>query len=228
MHRAFVLIVSIAAPLAFGCKACEDKPQPKPAAQEVARPTQGDEAKRQARLNGRHLDRSKEYPKNAEGSVACGEDVDCFVLQAESCTPADLDNTLRGTMFGVEQAIAAQYHILGSEDDRCKMTRRVTSIRVELNPKLEEALRKQGKTDADMATMKADSERALRKHNPELVTCAFEPEQALSVALDVAESKPNPKPWRDACKETPGAAAPAPAPAADEAKPAPAKPAPKP
>jgi hypothetical protein len=227
MHRTFVVIASIALPLAFGCKGCEEnKPQDKPeiAPQKITRPTQNDDAKRTARLNGRHLDRGKEYPKNADGKIACGTDVDCFVVQAEKCTPANLDNTLRGSVFGIEQAVAAEYHILGSDRDRCKMTRHVTSVTVQLDPKLQEALRKQHKTDEDLATMKADSERALRKHNPEMLSCEFDMDQALSVALDVAESKPNPEPWRESCKEIASAETPAEAPA-PAAKTAPAKPA---
>jgi hypothetical protein len=227
MHKTFVVIASIALPLAFGCKGCEkDRPSGKPevAQQTITHPTQSDDAKRTARLNGRHLDRGKDYPKNADGKVACGNDVDCFVVQAEKCAPADLDNTLRGSVFGIQQSVAAEYHILGSDADRCKMTRHVTAVSVQLDAKLAEALRKQHKTDEDLATMKADSERALQKHNPEMLTCEFDMEQALSVALDIAESKPNPQPWRESCKEIASARTPAAAPA-PAAKPAPAKPA---
>lgn len=216
-----LIFTSIGLLLACGCKGCEDRgAPPTPAAQTITHPTQSDEAKRAARLNGRHLDPSKEYPKNADGSVACGEDVDCFVLQAQSCTQADLVSTMRGGAFGIEQAVAAQYRILGRSADRCQLTRHVTSATVQLDPKLQEALRKQGKSDDDLAAMKAASERALRKHNPEMLSCSFDMERTLSVALDVAESKPDPQPWRECTQiASPGAPAAAPAPAAAKAAP---------
>src|SRR4051812_21448315 len=219
MHRAFILIASITMLLAFGCKGCQDSPPPLPAAQSIEHATQGDEAKLSARLNSRKLDRSKVYPKDAEGVVACGNDIDCFVVQAESCTKADLDNTLRAGGFGIEQAISAQYHLLGGDSDHCNMTRHITEISVGLNPKLEEALRKQGKTDDEIAKLKADSQASLRKRNPPMLSCTFDAGETLAVALDIAEAKLDWRPWRNSCKELPSADAPAATPA-DNAAPA--------
>jgi hypothetical protein len=205
MPRHLILLASAVMSFALGCKGCSERTTrpagSPPAAEAPAMRTQSDEASLQDRLRARNLDRSKEYPKNADGSIACGGDADCFVAQAEKCAPAELKYLLKGGMFGVEQEVEAEYRITGADGARCKASRHITGMAIHMHPKLEEALRNQGKTAGDIEGMRQNAEIMMRTQNPALLECVFDKSEVLGVALDLAENRIDPMPWRKSCEE---------------------------
>jgi hypothetical protein len=135
------------------------------------------------------LDRSKVYPKDAEGRVACGSDADCFVIQAEHCTMATFTTDHKFNPYGIEQRVQARHLILGSDAGKCRFAREVLSLDVTLHPKLIEALKKKSDGDELIASMKTDSLAAMQRDNPAREECWFDADQAVAAAIDIADSK---------------------------------------
>ena len=199
----WISCLALAVALALGCKnACAgERPASSAGPSPLLREAQSASERLHARLRARKLDRQKTYPKNPDGSIACASDVDCFVLQAERCAKADLTHVQILSGFGMVQRVEAHYEVEGKDGEHCKLKRKVLSVGVSIDARLEQALRKQGKSDADIDALKREAERNLRKGNPTLVECTFSDDQVLTVALDLAEQKLDPAPWRSACQK---------------------------
>jgi hypothetical protein len=195
-----------------------------------------------SRLSARKIDRTKVYPKDAQGNVACESSVDCFIVQSESCVPASLTHTIVTSGFGLTQRVNARYRIAGKEADRCKVERHVLALDTTIDPVMADALRKRGKSEAEVETIRTDALASLRKRNPAHLECFFDENHLLETALNLADGRYDADEWRNACRDLEGppaatgitteapAAAPAVAPVAQEppapgAKPAAAKPA---
>ncbi len=223
-----------------GCKACSDESDVSPAP-EAERTEQSSRARVLSRLSARKIDRSKVYPKDAQGKVLCQTDVDCFILQAETCSGATFTHTLVNSGYGIKQSVNAHYVIGGKEGTRCKVERHVQAIDTAIDPVMAEALRKRGKSESEIDTVRADSIESLRRRHPPRLDCLFGESELLETTLNLADGRFDGKEWKAACRvvdappsavglpaeEQPAAAdAPAaPEPAATGAKPEPAKPA---
>jgi hypothetical protein len=203
MPRRFHLLACLALTGFAACKGCEDRKEA-PAAAAPERSEQSQRARVLSRMSGRKLDRSKVYPKDGYGVVQCATDIDCFILQAEGCTPAALDHRQTVSGYGITQEVRARYRITGSEVGRCKLEREVQSIDARLDPAMVEAFHKRGKTDEDVNTLRAEAIESLRGRNPSRLECFLTNDQVLEAALNLAEGRYNPVHWKTACRELAG------------------------
>jgi hypothetical protein len=197
--RSDFAVLALCAGLLAGCNGCESRSaQPAaPPAQSSAEPpattplpVSPERSKLDERLAKRKLDRAKVYPRGEDGSVQCARDVDCFIVQAEHCTPALLEHARSVSGFGVERRIASTFHISGQGETGCKLERRVTELRVRMATKLEQMLRDQEhQSDAELQKMRDTMLTALRERNPPEVACELSSDQMLTLALDLAEGR---------------------------------------
>jgi hypothetical protein len=221
-HR-LVLGACIALAGSAGCKGCSDRLPGGAAipAPQVTREAQSAHERVMARVAARKLNRDKVYPNDAQGAVLCEADVDCFLIQAERCSPATLTHRLVYSGYGMDQRVNARYRIDGSEADRCKIDRQVLALDTEVNPVMREALRKRGKSDAEIEKIESDALTALQRAHPAHQECFFDGDGLLATLLDLADGRFATHAWRSACRTVDGpapatgsAAAPAPEPGA--------------
>lgn len=203
MQRQLQLLACFAL-TAIGCRGCQDRTEEPPPAAEAERSVQSERARVLSRMSSRKLDRAKVYPKDAQGVVQCGRDMDCFILQAERCTVSSLDHVQTVSGYGISQYVRARYRITGSEVGRCKVEREVLAIDAKLDKVMIEGLRKRGKTDEEIATLRSDALDSLRGRNPPRLECFLSADQTLEASLNLAEGRYNPLHWRTACRELQG------------------------
>jgi hypothetical protein len=180
-----------------GCEGCREQAAapaapatgPAPAAAAPARVAHN---ALEARLAKRSLARDKSYPRGEDGSVQCAGDADCFIVQAERCTPARLEHLQSATGFGLEQRAASIFQIRGKGTGGCQLERQVTELRVRMAAQVEQLLQKQGKSASDLQAIRDTMLRKPRERNPPAVTCQLAHEQLLALALDLAEGRFDP------------------------------------
>jgi hypothetical protein len=139
-------------------------------------------------LEAHQIDRSKQYKKDADGQVACERDVGCFLVQAEKCAAARLTTEHKSSGYGVETRVVARFTI-SAEGGKCRFVRDVQSVDVKVHPIIEESLRKRGKTEEEIASMRRDTLRTARRQIPQREECWYSREQALAAALDAADGR---------------------------------------
>jgi hypothetical protein len=207
---------------AVSCKGCAKQETPHAEPEEVSQ-----HARLLARMADLKIDRSKVYPKDTSGVVACGDDTLCFVLQAESCARATMTRKTTVSGYGMHDVVDADYAITGPESGQCRLTRHVRSADTHIDPRLVDALRAEGKSESDIAVMQTNASAQLREKNPPQIDCSFTNDDALEVVLDLADGKFNDKLFRENCHEVEDAPRAAPTEEGeDNAAPAAAQPAP--
>jgi hypothetical protein len=189
-----------------GCKGCSDGTDTAPTAPQVERREESERARVLSRLSARRLDRDKAYPKDADGSVKCDTDVDCFLVQAERCATASLTHTVVTSGYGLKQRVQARYRIGGKEADRCKVERHVLALETDVDPVMVEALRKAGKTGDQIEATRDEALEALRHRNPAHLECFFDEVQLLETTMNLADGRFDQYVWRNACRELEGPA----------------------
>jgi hypothetical protein len=209
---------------AVSCKGCAKQETPHAEPEEESQ-----HARLLARMADLKIDRTKVYPKDSSGVVACGEDTLCFVLQAETCVRATMTRKTTVSGYGMHDVVDADYAVTGPEAGQCRLTRHVRSADTHIDPRLVDALRAEGKSESDIAVLQTDTSSQLRDKNPPQLDCSFTNDDVLEVVLDLADGKFNDKLFRENChevedapraapteegedNEAPGAAQPAPAP----------------
>jgi hypothetical protein len=155
-----------------------------------------------ARIADLKIDRSRVYPKDANGVVPCGDDMHCFVLQGETCTRAEVTHKLTISGYGIHNVVDATYTILGSEADRCRMRRRVRSADSHIDQNMIDALRADGKTEMDIARYQTEASTRLRKDTPLQLDCWFMNEDVLEIALDLTDQRSNDKLLQVGCHQS--------------------------
>ena len=85
------------------------------------------------------------------GPVNCGQDFDCFIRHAQSCTPARLVRTDDFDLLGTQVKSTTQYELGGLRAGACRFTQRTLDVRALLGEVARAKLRSQGKTDAELA-----------------------------------------------------------------------------
>jgi len=181
---------------AVSCKGCAKQETPHAEPEEESQ-----HARLLARMADLKIDRSKVYPKDAAGVVACGEDALCFVLQAESCARATMARKTTVSGYGMHDVVEADYAIAGSEAGLCRFSRHVRSADTHIDPRLVDALRAEGKSESDIAVLQTDTSAQLRDKNPPQLDCSFTNDDALEVVLDLADGKFNDKLFRENCHQ---------------------------
>jgi hypothetical protein len=207
MKRRIHLLASLVLAGSAGCKGCADQ-QGTPAAAEAEgeRSAQTARAQLLSRMSARKLDRSKAYPKDAQGAVQCDRDADCFILQAERCTPASLRHLQTVEGYGLTQDVHARYRITGSEVGRCKLEREVLKLDARIAQVTADALRKRGKSEEEIKTVITEALEGLRRRNRPRIECFLTSDQVLEAALNLAEGRHNPVDWPTACRDLEGKA----------------------
>ena len=200
-HRALACLLAFASCFFASCRGCEDEAAPPPVRASQLSPIETKRIGLADRRAARKIDPAKTLTTDATGVTQCGEDRDCFVLTAERCVPAVFDHTQVVALFGLEQRVASRYTIVGETQAGCALRRDLLSLGLEVSPELLTALHGKGKTDEEIAKLKADTYRQLQARNPARVSCTFTSEELLEAALDLAEGKYEPKSWRDKCTE---------------------------
>lgn len=179
----------------MGCHGCGEQTAPPAAAAPAppaAPPARVARNALEARLAKRALVRDKSYPRGEDGSVQCASDADCFIVQAERCTPALLEHSHSATGFGLEQRARSTFRIGGQGAAGCKLERRVTELRVRMAARVEQLLLEQGKSAADLQQIRDTMLAKLRERNPPEVACELAQEQLVALALDLAEGRFDP------------------------------------
>jgi hypothetical protein len=200
-HRALACLLAGATCLLAACRGCDDEAAaPKVRASQLS-PIESQRIGLADRRAARKIDAAKTLTTDAAGVTQCGEDRDCFVLTAERCVPAVLEHTQVLTLFGLEQRVAWRYTIVGETDGGCALRRDLLSLGLEVSPELRTALHAKGKTDEEIAKLKAETYERLQERSPARVSCKLSGDEALEAALDLADGKYDSKPWRDKCTE---------------------------
>lgn len=200
---------------AVSCKGCAKQETPHAEPEEESQ-----HARLLARMADLKIDRSKVYPKDAAGVVACADDTLCFVQQAETCARATMTRKTTVSGYGMHDVIDADYAITGPESGQCRITRHVRSADTHIDPRLIDALRAEGKSESDIAVMQTNTSEQLRERNPSQLDCMFTTDDALEVVLDLADGKFNDKLFRENCHQVEDE--PRAAPTEEEAEPTPA------
>jgi hypothetical protein len=193
-------LVAIAALLVMaGCKGCVEEDLPPTMRASKLSPIESRRLSVLDRRAARNIDPNKKLTTDAAGVTQCGRDIDCFVLTAEKCSPSVLDHTQDLTLFGIVQHLAARYTIVGESEGSCELHRRIDELEVTLHPELIAALRSTGRTDAELATMKAEAQQKSVDRNPRRQACRFEGDEPLEAVLDLAEGTPSSRVWNKRC-----------------------------
>jgi hypothetical protein len=197
---AFFAVFALGPELA-ACRGCGSTATPAAVASELPI-----EAARRADLLARFadlkIDRSRMYPKNERGVVTCGDDANCFVAQAETCTRAELSIKLTDSGYGIHNVVDAVYTINGIEAEQCRLRRQVRTAKVHLDQPLVAALRADGHNEADVQRQRAMFTKQLRQRTPVLLDCWFSSDDVLEVTLDLASKRFNDKLFRLNCHES--------------------------
>jgi len=213
------------------CRGC-DKPPPPGAALEPATAVDTRRADLLARFADLKSDRSHVYPKDERGVVTCGDDMQCFVAQAENCMRAEVTSKITDSGYGIHNVIEARYTIEGSEPNQCRLSRRVISANAYFEEPLVAAMRAEGKSELDVDQVQTEATTRLRRRTTPQLDCTFTNDDMLEATIDLAHQLFNDKLFRLNCHESNVAARPldppsgarAPAGGAERAAPAPIAP----
>ncbi|MGH7321526.1 MAG: hypothetical protein ACRELA_18150 [Candidatus Rokuibacteriota bacterium] len=127
-------------------------------------------------------DATAQTPATGRGSpVNCGQDLDCLIRHAQSCTPARVVRTDDTDFLGLQQKSTTQYELGGLRAGACRFTQRALDVRVKFNEDLRQTLRKDGKTDADIAELERTWFAKLRAEGKDRQTCDFPPKRLLEI-----------------------------------------------
>ena len=114
--------------------------------------------------------------------VNCGQDFDCFVRHARSCTPARVARTDDIDFLGlVTGKSTTQYELEGLRAGACRFTQRALDVRVKLGEDSRAQLRAEGKTDAEIAEVERTWLERLRAEGQDRQTCDFPPKRLLEI-----------------------------------------------
>jgi hypothetical protein len=198
MQNPLLSMVALTLALALGCKGCDDGLS---ASASPQREQQNEQTQLRTRLAARKLDRNKAYPKGEDGVIACGADTDCFLIQGERCSTAVVTHGDTFAGYGLEEHVEARYRITGSDGEKCRLVRETLAIDAKLDPHLVTALKKQGKSEQELAQVKDTALETLRAGNPARFECSLSADQMLEAGLNLAEGRYDTQFWRLACNE---------------------------
>jgi hypothetical protein len=193
MPHALLRVVLCALALGCGCKGCDA------GAGGPAREQQSEQAQMRARVAARKLDRHLIYPKTADGTIECGSDADCFLIQGERCAKATVTHMDKLSAYGLVETIEARYRIVGNDQGKCKLLRDTTKLAATIDPRWREVLKQKGTTDEQLDQTRGSALETLREGNPGRFVCSLDPDQMLEAGLNLAESHYDPSFWRLAC-----------------------------
>jgi hypothetical protein len=227
---AFFALLAVGTGLS-ACRGC-DKPAPPAAAIEPATAIDARRADLLARFADLKIDRSRVYPKDERGVVTCGDDMQCFVAQAENCLRAEVTSKITDSGYGIHNVVEARYTIEGSEPNRCRLSRHVLSANAYFEEPLVAAMRAEGKSETEVDEVQTEATARLRRRTTPQLDCTFTNDDVLEATIDLAHQLFNDKLFRLNCHESnvaarplePPTSAPAPAGGAERAAPAPIAP----
>lgn len=202
MHNPPLSMVTCALALALGCKSCTDDGPGTSSNPGPAREQQTDLAQLRSRLAARRLDRNKAYPKGEDGSIACGTDPDCFLVQSERCVKAVVMHTDTLSAYGLVEKIEARYRILGGEGNKCKLVRDTLALSANIDGKWIEMLKQKGIPHEQTEQIRSNALETLREGNPDRLECLLTPDQMLEVGVNLTDNHYDPQFWRLACSVT--------------------------
>jgi hypothetical protein len=188
---------------ALGCRGCEEDAAPSPATTAAApvREAQTEQARLRSRLTARNLDHSKSYPKNPDGSVNCGSDADCLLIQSEHCSKAVLNHVQTMSAYGLEERIQTRYTLGGEPNEGCTLRRETLGLEVKMVDSWRQLMKHAGKTDEEIDLARQSALDALNDENPPRLECVLADELLLEALLDVAENLYDPMFWHQHCTE---------------------------
>jgi len=196
---AFFAFLALAAGLS-ACRGCGD-PQP-PAAALEAMPADTRRSDLLARFADLKIDRSHVYPRDARGIVTCGDDMRCFVAQAETCARAEVTTKITDSGYGIHNVVEAVYTLEGSEPNLCRLSRRLRSAYAHFEGPLVAALRSEGKSELDVEQVQSEATARLRRRTTARLDCSFTNDDVLEVTIDLAHNHVNDKLFRLNCHES--------------------------
>jgi hypothetical protein len=197
---AFVGLLALAAGVS-GCRGCKE-PAPPAAAEELAVDMR--RADLLARMADLKVDRSRVYPKDQFGSIRCGDDMQCFVAQAETCTPAEVTAKITDSGYGIHNVVQAVYSIVGSEQGQCKLRRKVLSATSHYERSLVAAMRADGKNELEVEQVQNETTARLRERTALHLECSFSRDDVLEAVLDLARNRFHDKLFRLGCQDSSG------------------------
>ncbi len=172
-----------------GCSSCGDEKRGRRKGAPEIDPARRLHDEVEARLADRRIDRDKAYPKDEKGQVVCGEDSSCFLVQVERCEPAlfthKRDNP--GMMF--IQRTEAMYRVAGKRSAGCALQRARVRHELLLDDATRAAFAKQGKDEAFIAKLRDEALATFLPADPPRLECVLPRDNALDLALDIADNR---------------------------------------
>jgi hypothetical protein len=202
---AFFAFLALAAGLS-ACRGCSRPPPP--AAALDASPADTRRSDLLARFADLKIDRSHVYPRDERGVVPCGDDMQCFVAQAESCTRAEVTTKITDSGYGIHNVVTAVYTLEGSGPNLCRLTRRVLTANAYFDEPLVAAMRSEGKSELDVDQVRTEASARLLRRTALQLDCSFTHDDVLEATIDLAHQLFNDKLFRLNCQESNVAARP--------------------
>jgi hypothetical protein len=119
--------------------------------------------------------------------VDCGQDFDCFIRQAQTCTPARLVRTDDIDFFGMQQKSTTEYELGGLRAGVCRYTQRALALNVKFGAIWRQKLREEGQTDAQIAELERTALERLRAEGKDRMTCEFPVPRLLEILTAVKQ-----------------------------------------
>jgi hypothetical protein len=195
---AFVALLVLGAGVS-GCRGCKEPAAPAAAEQLAVDMRRADLLARMADLK---VDRSRVYPKDQFGSIRCGDDMQCFVMQAETCTPAEVTVKITDSGYGMHNVVDSIYSIIGSEQGQCKLRRKLLAASSHYDRALIAAMRAEGKNEIEVEQVQSESTARLRERTPVQLECSFSRDDVLEVVLELAHNRFHDKLFRLGCQQS--------------------------
>lgn len=172
-----------------GCADCGKSDGKRSAARPEIDPSKRLHDEIEARLADRKIDLARVYPKDAEGVVQCGEDSSCFIALVERCEPALFTHKRTTPGYVFAQELEARYRVAGKKDGGCELQRASVRMELTLDDKARAAIEKSGKDDAWIEQTRGETMAALLPGDPKRLTCVLPRDNALDLALDIADRR---------------------------------------
>jgi hypothetical protein len=143
----------------------------------------------EARLADRKIDLNKAYPKDEKGQVDCGQDATCFIAMAQRCEPALFKHEQVNPGYVFVEHSEAIYRVAGKQPDGCAIQRARVKVEQRLPDEIRATLAKSGKDEAWIARQHDEALLAALKSNPRRLECVLPRDNALDLALDIADKR---------------------------------------
>jgi len=128
-------------------------------------------------------------PAAGRGAPAnCGQNFDCLIRHAGSCTPARMARTDDVDFLGmISGKTTTQYEVVGGQATACRFTQRTLDVRAKLSQDSRAKLRADGQTDAQINEMERTWFEKLRAEGQDRMTCDLPVKRLVEILSTVSQ-----------------------------------------